>query len=125
LGEQAKAVFDAGFVIARKVNTPLKSSFLVWIISLCHRKYILFCVWFFLCSPESISHTLYPRIRNTGYEIGPTQDPLDYLAKAEGLATKQISQDMKISRGRVTEVSKYHTLLSFKPIRHVICQGLQ
>ena len=37
-----------------------------------------------LCSPESISHTLYPWTRNTGYEIGPTQDPLDYPSKAEG-----------------------------------------
>ena len=38
---------------------------------------------FYVCNPESISHTLSPWTRNTGYEIGPAQDPLDYPPKAE------------------------------------------
>jgi hypothetical protein len=37
-----------------------------------------------VCSPESISHTLYLWTRNTGYEIGPTQDLLNNPAKADG-----------------------------------------
>jgi hypothetical protein len=56
--------------------------------------------------PESISHTLYPWARNTGYEIRQTQDSLDYPAKAEGGDNKQIALDMKISRRRVQQIWK-------------------
>ena len=50
--------------------------------------FIIIAAYNGVCSPESISHTLYPRTRNTGYEIRPTQDPLDYSPKAEGCAYK-------------------------------------
>jgi len=38
-----------------------------------------------MCVVPKVFHTrFYPFTRNTGYEIGPTQDPLDYPSKAEG-----------------------------------------
>jgi hypothetical protein len=44
--------------------------------------------------------------RNTGFEIGPTRDPLNYRQKQKGVTTKQIALDMKISRRRVLQIWK-------------------
>mgnify|MGYP007088140080 CR=1 FL=1 len=44
---------------------------------------------------------------NIGYEIGPTQDPLDYPAKAKGLIAIQITPDMKnIAEARPINLEK-------------------
>jgi hypothetical protein len=61
-----------------------------------------------MSSPESISTRFIPgpvtRVMN--YEIRSAQDTLDYLAKAEGVTTKQIALDMKISRRRIQQIWK-------------------